>query len=420
MKGNEIELKSPDVQEILGRPPRKIIRAGITVVFAVVALLFVGSYFIKYPEVLASSITVTTENLPAGVMAKVTGRIDTVFVNEKQHVSNGDILAVLENSACFEDVQMLKLAMDTIDACKSLILGDIQPYYTSFLKAREDYRHFLLTDYHNRKMKVVQKQIAVQKQLVEKSRNKVSNGAEQVEVAHRLYVMDSLLYVMDAQSMSGLQLSRNKYLAQLQDYEASRMDVDNQCVAILQSEQAVFDLQHERVEEETDLIISLNTARNQLLSQIQDWEQTCLLKAPCDGIATFTKYWQKNQNVTAGEILVTVVPEKQQKIVGKILLPPQGAGKVKIGQTVNVKFDGFPYMEYGMVKVQIQDMSLVPISVDGSNRYLLEVAFPRELVTTYGKKLEFTQEMTGTAEIITNDLRLLDRFLNPIRALFNR
>jgi len=51
---------------------------------------------------------------------------------------------------------------------------------------------------------------------------------------------------------------------------------------------------------------------------------------------------------------------------------------------------------------------------------MLEVAFPEKLKTNYGKKLIFSQEMTGAAEIITEDLRLLDRFLNPIRALIKK
>jgi len=34
--------------------------------------------------------------------------------------------------------------------------------------------------------------------------------------------------------------------------------------------------------------------------------------------------------------------------LGKIELSPRGAGKVKEGQFVNVKFDNFPYMEYGI------------------------------------------------------------------------
>ena len=73
-----IELRSESVQEILGRPPRWIIRWGISIIFIIVAGLVVDSYFFKYPDVLTATITVTTENLPAGVMAKTTGRIDTL------------------------------------------------------------------------------------------------------------------------------------------------------------------------------------------------------------------------------------------------------------------------------------------------------------------------------------------------------
>jgi HlyD family secretion protein len=51
---------------------------------------------------------------------------------------------------------------------------------------------------------------------------------------------------------------------------------------------------------------------------------------------------------------------------------------------------------------------------------MLEVEFPASLVTNYGKKLTFCQEMTGSAEIITEDLRLLDKFLNPIKAVIKK
>ena len=123
----------------------------------------------------------------------------------------------------------------------------------------------------------------------------------------------------------------------------------------------------------------------------------------------------------AGEVLVTVVPDDQIRVIGKILLPPHGAGKVQVGQAVNVKLDNYPYMEYGMLKASIRSISLVPVQhPDGTRVYSLEVAFPAPLVTTSRKQLSFTHEMTGTAEIITEDLRLLDRFWKPVKSLFVR
>ena len=50
----------------------------------------------------------------------------------------------------------------------------------------------------------------------------------------------------------------------------------------------------------------------------------------------------------------------------------------------------------------------------------LQVEFPNGLKTNYGKKLEFGQEMQGSAEIITDDIRLIERFFNPIKALLKK
>lgn len=45
---------------------------------------------------------------------------------------------------------------------------------------------------------------------------------------------------------------------------------------------------------------------------------------------------------------------------------------------------------------------------------------PDSLMTNYGKRLDFMQEMPGTAEIVTGDLSLLDRILAPIKSALKR
>jgi HlyD family secretion protein len=233
--------------------------------------------------------------------------------------------------------------------------------------------------------------------------------------------MDSTLYARKALSAAEYQNAKNIYLQQQQSYESAKLGIDNQSMSILQSEQAIFDLEQQRNEQFNNLQIALTGTYEQLQTQIKNWEQTYLIVSPVNGTVTLTKYQQKNQNISAGEILLTIVPNDNTKITGKVLLPPQGAGKVKEGQMVNVKFDNFPYMEFGIVRVQIKNISLIPVTVgENQKAYLLEVDFPENLKTNYGKELTFSQEMTGSAEIITEDLRLLDKFLNPIRAVIKK
>ncbi len=97
-----------------------------------------------------------------------------------------------------------------------------------------------------------------------------------------------------------------------------------------------------------------------------------------------------------------------------------GVGKVKLAQSVNIKFDNFPHMEFGLVRAKINNISLVPIATQDGVFYTAEVELSDSLVSNYGLKLEFSQEMSGIAEIITDDVRLLERFVNPLRSLWKK
>jgi HlyD family secretion protein len=425
----EIEIKSPAVQEILGRPPRWIIRWGISIIFFVITGLVVGSYFFKYPDIISASITVTSENLPAGLMAKSSGRIDTIFVSEKQLVKKGDLIAVIENPARFEDVMSIKnyelriANYDTLSAfcfLPSAQLGEIQSVYEAFVKSYSDYQFFFKTQFCAKKISAVERQIAQYRKIVEKTKTQIRFAENQLQSNEKLYSIDSTLFVKGAISSAEFERTKGTYLQQLQSFENTKMSLDNLVLSIAQLEQSIFELQQQDLEQKTQLLQNLSSSFNQLQTQLAQWEQSYLLISPMDGFCTMTKYWQHNQNIVAGEVLATVVPQHKTKIIGKIELPPRGAGKVKEGQFVNVKFDNYPHMEYGMIKVQIAHISLVPINKENQKNYILEVVFPDSLVTNYGKTLEFSQEMTGSAEIITEDLRLLDRFLNPIRSLIRR
>ena len=141
-----------------------------------------------------------------------------------------------------------------------------------------------------------------------------------------------------------------------------------------------------------------------------------MLEAPIDGVVSFTTYWSKNQNVREGDRVMTIIPSNEGKIIGKIDLPIQGAGKVAINQRVNIKIDNFPYLQYGMIKGVVRNISLVP----DNQEYTVEVDLPEGLTTYYKIEIPFKQEMQGTAEILTDERRLLERIISPIRAIISQ
>lgn len=147
------------------------------------------------------------------------------------------------------------------------------------------------------------------------------------------------------------------------------------------------------------------------MSEISIWEKKYILKSPINGVIAFTKYWSINQNVRIGERILTIIPEFKNELIGRVFLSTLGSGKVKSGQNVNIKFDSFPFTEYGMVRGVVKNRSRIP----SENKYILEIAFPNGLKTNYNKELKFNQEMKGIAEVITEDISLLERLFLKLK-----
>ena len=114
----------------------------------------------------------------------------------------------------------------------------------------------------------------------------------------------------------------------------------------------------------------------------------------------------KYPDIITAPVVVAVDAKRANSLTGCVKLKTNGA-KVKIGQCVNLKFAVYPYMEYGIVKGVVGKIASIPTG----DSYEVEINLPDQLVTTYGKKLEFQQELSGTAEIITENQRLLSRIL---------
>lgn len=107
----------------------------------------------------------------------------------------------------------------------------------------------------------------------------------------------------------------------------------------------------------------------------------------------------------------------QQSIIGKIKLPAGGSGKVMPGQRVNISVTGYPYMEFGFLTGKVMSVSLL---ADDESAYTVTISLPQDLCTSYGKQLEFKGELTGMAEVMTDERSVTERLLSPLRYLWEK
>lgn len=425
---SKIEIRSEEVQEIMGNPPRWILRWGVTLLFAMVLVLLIGSYFYKYPEIIQSTVVINTENMPAVIVAKANGKLDEIFVEDKAFVEKNTPLASIENGALYKDVKLLQQKIDTIKRLliadakldyslqENLVLGDIQPTYMSFTKALKDYEIYKETNFLAKKADGLKAQIGQYQKLCKKMLSQTSIYKEQLELVESQLKRDSSLLRTNAIAKSDWERSKNSYLQSKLSYENSKVSLDNTQITIAQMEQNLLEINQQSFEQRKLLLLSLQTAIDNLQNQINAWTKMYVLTTPISGKVTFVRFWSKNQNVEAGKDVFSVVPTAESKIIGKIKLPIKGSGKVKEGQQVNIKLDNYPYLEYGLIIGKINSVSLMP----SEDNYSVEVEFPNGLTTNYKKKLAFGQNMQGSAEIITEDIRLIERFIQPLRYILKK
>lgn len=429
---NNLDVRSEEVQEVLSFIPHWIVRWGITVLLFVVIAIFVMSWVVKYPDIIPSKITLVTQNPPIHILTRSAGKLTQFSLQDKNFVRADSILAVIENPAITTDV--LHIVTRLKDFQKIFLggyeeqtlqysfppnpqLGEIQADYAVFMQNFTTYKTFLQVDarYYESRISALSAQLRSYHELGEKLRQQQQYTARDEEMARKKYDIDKGLFQKKYMSEVEMNTSESVYLAKKSALENAHSSIVNNTIQINLLDRSILDLKQQQEEKARVTVMTLRESLNRLLSNISGWEQRYLIKAPVDGVVSLSKYWAKNQYVTVGDEVLTLIPG-EQTVIGKITLPIAGSGKVKVGQKAHIKLDGFPYQEFGAIEAVINDISLVP----NNNHYVLTVMLPRGLQTTYHKTLDFKQEMQGTADIVTEDLRLIERFFFQFRYIFTR
>lgn len=90
------------------------------------------------------------------------------------------------------------------------------------------------------------------------------------------------------------------------------------------------------------------------------------------------------------------------------------AGKLRIGQKAIIKLDNFPFAEFGIIEGTVKHISSIP----KLNQYAVEIGFSNKLITNTGTAITAKNDIQGTVDIVTEDLRLIERVFYQIRKVF--
>ncbi len=425
---DHIELRSEEVQEILTKVPHWMLRWGNVLFLAIILMLLLISWFVKYPDIITSEAIITTQIPPQKEYAHITGTIDAILVEDNQEVNKNQVLAILENTANYKDVYKLKSVIDTItlnsksfsfpiDSLPILFLGDIESQFALFENSYIQYKlNQELQPFSNEalanKYSISELNRRLQSLKSQRNINKTELDFSKKDLNRQKVLFDK--GVISAQDYENKQLEYARAERNYKNFEASISQIRE---AVNKAQMTSKGTEINRVKEEMTLLKVVIQSFNQLKKAIKDWEHLYVFKSNINGKVSFLNYWNTNQTVNQGDLVFTIIPSENSSFIAKLKTPAQNSGKIKIDQKVNIKIENYPYTEFGVLNGKVKNISLIP---DSEGLYFVDVELPKKLMTSYKKEIDFKQEMRGTAEIITEDLRLIERFFYQFKEIVKR
>jgi len=411
----DLELRSEEVKEIMGNPPSWIIRWGSTVAFGVVALLLFFAWLIHWPDVRPAPIELTTAIPPSEIVSTFDGTVERIMVKSGDPVKRGKLLVVLQSTGDFADILMLREELVDLEEADEVTileyspdpnyqLGELTPGYTTFVENLDAFSRSTTSQFVSQSVnQLMQTKRAVQasiRSLESKLRSyhqDMKNERTNQERLKKLY-QDGIVS----------QLELEKAYSRILAIKANMDELDSRIFAKKQEltriNQEIIGLKNTKEETTSFDYTRFTQEIYRLQSAIDKWEEKYLLRAPIDGIISFPDATKEYQYVKQGEPILNVLPDKGGGWICVGQLPAAGSAKVEEGQEVIIKFENYPFEEYGSVKGFVSEIALMPTG----NTYHLEIELEDGLNTTYGKSLNYNQGMAGVAEILVEEKRLLE------------
>lgn len=408
----------------------------------------------------------------------VAGKITKLYVQEGESVKAGQVVAEIDNQIAFKEIERLeqeRVALHTelvqIDSLidkttlelqtRAQIAQAEQQAQTSTVagaKVRLAANYQLLNQLQNQYTDIISRRSAIEpllaksKELLKQRQEEVEAYKERVERLKPLLTEGAISrdMVFNAeQELRQRQLAITKNQLEETPMTRERLFEAKQAEAqiarsITQSQSEIEQTQTEIKRLQAELVqkgAEASTVKIQAQQKIQQLEveetqikakiqqaakllekakaelKQLYLTAPVDGVVLSLNINNTGETVQAGQTFAEIAPQSAPLIL-QAVLPNREAGFVKVGETAQVKFDAYPYQDYGIIAGKVKSISPgAKVDERLGATYRVEIELERNYVTANNQLIKFKPGQTATAEIITRQRRIIDVLLDPIRQI---
>lgn len=410
-----VEVRSTDVQEIISQVPSGIVRWGMAALLGVMLGLVGICWFVQYPDVLHATVVVTTTDPPYTFVSRASGHL-VLLKKENEPIKMGELFAYIRTSVNPSTVALLERQVkeSTLFSVTDFAetLGEFESDYGQLRSSALNVQLLKENASFQNQIRQLQKQKSTYLRLQRTLQRQEKLARQELLLAREKYKMDSLLYSQQVLATLEFNKENGAWIQQQRSYGNVESSLINNELQIDQLSKQISDLEIQEIEEGQKLDAIFNNSKKVLQAHIDKWKESYLYIAPMEGKVAYIGLLDTEMFVDVLRPVFSILPMKES-LIARAELPLHNSGKVKEGQKVNIRLENYPYEQFGIVNGIVSAISLVP----NEKKYQVSISLPNGLQTNQNRILPFKQQLSGTTEIITEELRLVERFFYQFRKL---
>jgi HlyD family secretion protein len=352
------------------------------------------------------------------------GRILEVLVRDGQAVGAGELLARLDATQANQDARALQTQHDLLLARSGILQAELagkarhtgEPSVDAeFALRRAAYRQTLAGA--QAQLAAARSELAGEEQALAKE-TRLLTLAERAEEAHRGLKEQGFV------SELAFQTQQKERIEHEQGARAIAQSVRAHSAQVLHAESALTqvtaDYRQRLAQEHTQTSYELERVRADL-AKARHRESLAEIRAPVAGTVNSLAVRTAGQVVTAGSVLMTIVPEAEA-LLAEVWVRNEDAGFVYPGMPVKVKLATFPFQKYGWLTGTLQWLGAdaeVPEAFRNAQGeplfFKARVALDAQHLTRNGKRFDAKVGMQVVADLQLGERTLFEYLTSPIQ-----
>ena len=395
---HQISRSHTEINDLIGNPPNWLLRSGIMMIAIVTSIILIGAYLFNYPDKLTGMGTLTSDNPPIEIISRSTGYIDKIHVAEDDFINKGGAILYINNTTDQRQVEILQRWIEKYENItdprrylqlefeKGLQLGVLQGEYAGLQLKYNELRQTLKDGVIFQQINNLSREIEKIKTLNISQQKEKEIYKQELELTDKDYKRNESLNSDGVISDLDLERAKTTLLQKERQYEGMNNTIIQNKIRIEQLELEKLKLGEQRSNTIKDYQFAIAELIARIRASVTNWTNTYTVEAPISGNITYLVNINEQKNLQQGESIGYIIPENSDKKYVSAIYSMNNIGKMEKGQKAILRFDAYPYKEFGSVIGKVRSISPVPsTNTEGELFYEVKIPVDEVIITDYSQ-----------------------------------